>query len=115
MHNADSCGVLLSLQIPKKVHVLPNGKPRNECMMLMVVVSCCLFEYLGKCRTPPGFAYSNRLTKGSSFAVGQTVQYSCKPGYVFLDGKDYVTCQERDGRAQWTRITCQSKCEWKAI
>eukprot|EP00117_Sycon_ciliatum_P042875 scpid16057/ scgid31134/ C4b-binding protein alpha chain len=60
-----------------------------------------------KCKTPPGFAFSNRLTKGSSFAVGQTVQYSCKPGYVFLDGKDHVTCQERDGRAQWTRITCQ--------
>lgn len=47
------------------------------------------------CQDPGLVEHGRRLTTGSRFTVGSTVQYMCNKGYT-LSGPSLLTCYSRD-------------------
>ncbi|XP_036379542.1 seizure protein 6 homolog isoform X2 [Megalops cyprinoides] len=63
------------------------------------VPSC---ERVTSCSDPGNVDHSRRVTQGSRFAVGSTVQYICNKGYA-LSGSGLLTCHSRDSASpKWS-------------
>ncbi|XP_075709807.1 complement component receptor 1-like protein isoform X2 [Rhinoderma darwinii] len=83
-------------------------------LLLMALIFCFITSVNCDCDSPPSISYGllkEELTNQKTFKVGDTVQYSCRPGFIRILGtRNTVTCTKNSKWTQYEKFCTAKSC-----